>query len=147
MLHDSPAPLRSTDLLAAVLPLISPDEQIGAWIRGGRRWLRLRSARRFLLAASDLGFLLRRCNRIAIRYRSRIVAVSAERLIAWRTLRIVTGATDLPGIEQLSSLIPALETRGPLIDVPIGLGGPEEALAACVAARVPVVASWIAYRD
>jgi hypothetical protein len=75
------------------------------------------------------------------------VVVDAERLIAWRTLRIVIGATDLPGVDELKALIPHLEARGPRIDVPIGLDGPEEALAACVAARVPVVASWIAYRD
>jgi hypothetical protein len=76
-----------------------------------------------------------------------VVVVDAERLIAWRTLRIVVGATDLPGVEELKTLIPQLEARGSRIDVPIGLGGTEEALAACVAARVPVVASWIAYRD
>ena len=147
MLQGSPAPLLGTDLLAGVLLLASSGEQIGVWIRGGKRLLCLRSARRFLLAASDLGFLLRRCGRIVIRHRDRVVVVDAERLIAWRTLRIVTGATDLPGVEELKTLIPQLEVRGPRIDVPIGLGRPEEALAACVAARVPVVASWIAYRD
>lgn len=147
MLHGSPAPLLGSDLLAAVLPLVSPGEQIGVWIRSGRRLLRLRSAHRCLLAGSDLGLLLRRCSRIAIRHRDLVVVVDAERLIAWRTLRIVIGATDLPGVEELKTLIPQLEARGPRIDVPIGLDGPEEALAACVAARVPVVASWIAYRD
>ena len=109
--------------------------------------LRLRSARRSVLAGSDLGGLLRRCNRIAIRHQHRVEVVDAERLIAWRTLRIVTGCTDLPGVEQLRMLIPRLQARGSQIEVPIGLGGPEETLAACVAARVPVVASWIAYRD
>ena len=147
MLQGSPSPLLAADLLTSVLPLARPGELIGAWMRGCRRLLRLRSARRALLAGSDLGVLLRRCNRVAIRHRSQLLVVDAERLIAWRTLRIVTGATDLPGVEQLRMLIPRLEARGSRIDVPIGLGAPEEALAACVAARVPVVASWIAYRD
>jgi hypothetical protein len=147
MSQGSPAPLLPADVLSAVLPLIPPGGVAGAWLRGCRRLLHVRSAGQSLLVCSDLGLLLRRCNRIAIRHRQRVVVVEAERLIAWRTLRIVTGATELPGVEQLRRLIPRLEARGSRIDVPIGLGGPEEALAACVAARVPVVASSITYRD
>jgi hypothetical protein len=147
MPQGSPAPLLTTDVLTAILPLVHPGELAGAWLRGCSRLLRLRSAGRFLLVCSDLGVLLRRCNLIAIRHEKRVVVVDAERLIAWRTLRIVTGATELPGVEQLRTLIPRLEARGSLIDVPIGLGAPEEALAACVTARVPVVASSITYRD
>jgi hypothetical protein len=147
MVQRSPSPLLATDVLTAVVSLVCPGELIGAWVRGCRRLLHLRSAGRSILAGSDLGLLLRRCNRIAIRHRDEIVVVTAEQLIAWRTLRIVTGATDMPGVEQLRSLVPQLEARGSRIDVPIGRGAPEETLAACVAARVPVLASWIAYRD
>ena len=74
------------------------------------------------------------------------MAVDAEELIAWRTLRIVTGVPYLPEIARLRSLVPALEVSGARLAVRLGLAGPEEALAACVAARVPVVASWIEYR-
>jgi hypothetical protein len=147
MSQGSPAPLLATDVLTAILPLVHPGGLTGAWLRGCRRLLRLRSAGRSLLVCSDLGVLLRRCNLIAIRHGKRVVVVDAERLIAWRTLRIVTGATELPGVEQLRRLIPRLEARGSFIDVPIGLGGPEKALAACMAVGVPVVASSITYRD
>lgn len=81
-----------------------------------------------------------------MRDRHRVVAVEADYLIAWRTLRIVTGAPYLPGLEHLRLLLPELEVRGARLAVPIGLGPPEEALAACMAARVPVFASWVEYR-
>ena len=142
-----PSPLHPAGLLTAVLALARSGELIGVWVRGCRRLLRLRSAGRSLLVGSDLGVLLRRCNRIAIHHRESMLVVEAERLIAWRTLRIVTGATDLPEVEQLRVLIPRLEARGSRIEVPIGLVTPEETLAACVATGVPVVASWITYRD
>lgn len=147
MLQRSPAPLLATDVLTDVVSLVAPDEPIGAWVRGCRRLLRLRTNGRSILAGQDLGLLLRRCNRIAVRHRGRVVVFAAEHLIAWRTLRIVTGATDMPGVEELKGIIPELQKSGSRIDVPIGLGAPEETLAACVAARVPVMASWITYRD
>ena len=147
MLHGSPSPLPSTVLLPELLALARPGDLLGAWIRGSGRLLRLRLERRFLLAGSDLGALLRRCSRIAVRHRDQTVVVDAERLIAWRTLRIVTGAADLPGMEQLRVLIPDLQVHGSRIEAPIGVTTSEEVLAACVAARVPVVASWVAYRD
>lgn len=147
MLPRSPAPLLATDILTDLVSLVEPGELIGAWVRGCRRLLRLRSTGRSILAGPDLGFLLRRCNRIAIRHGGRVVVLAADHLIAWRTLRIVTGATELPRVEELKGIIPGLQKSGSRIDVPIGLGAPEETLAACVAARVPVIASWIAYRD
>jgi hypothetical protein len=90
--------------------------------------------------------LLRRCNRIAVRAGGGPTVVEAECLIAWRTLRIVTGSPYLPRLDRLRWLVPELEARGSHIVVPIGLDAPEEALAACVAAGVPVLASWIEYR-
>jgi hypothetical protein len=146
MCQGAPSQLLPTARLTAVLAVARPGELLGVWARGGRRALRLRVNRRALLIGADLGALLRRCNRIAIRYRGRAVVVEAEGLIAWRTLRIVTGTPYLLELERLRFLVPDLEVSGTRLTLPLGLGGPEEALAACIAARVPVVASWIEYR-
>lgn len=146
MCQGAPSQLLPTARLTAVLALARPGELLGVWARGCRRALCLRVNRRALLIGADLGALLRRCNRIAIRCRAGIVAVEAEGLIAWRTLQIVTGTPYLPELDRLRFLVPDLKVSGMRLTLPLGLGGPEEALAACVAARVPVAASWIEYR-
>jgi len=146
MCQGAPSQLLPAARLRAVLALARPGELLGVWARGGRRALRLRINRRALLIGADLGMLLRRCDRLAIRCRDRAVAVEAEGLIAWRTLQVVTGTPYLPELDRLRFLVPDLEVSGTRLTLRLGLGGPEEALAACVAARVPVVASWIDYR-
>ena len=75
-----------------------------------------------------------------------VTALEAQCLIAWRTLQIFTGTPFLPHVDRLRALYPELVIHGDRIGVPIGLGHPEEALAACAAARVPVVSTWIDYR-
>jgi hypothetical protein len=147
MVPGPPSPLLRSDRLAAVLALAAPGQLIGIWLRECSPALRLRCACRSLLASSDLGFLLRHCNHIVVRHCNHLKAVEAHRLIAWRTLRIVTGETDLPGLDELRTLIPRFHASKSRIDVPLALGTPEEALAACVAARVPVVGSCITYCD
>ncbi len=146
MLHGAPSQLLPAILLHRLLALARPGELLGAWIRRGRHALRLRAEGRSLLAGSDLGALLRRCNRIAIRHHGEVLVVEAERLIAWRTLQVVAGTPYLPDQRELQALFPELEIRGSSFMLPIGLCSPEEALAACIAAKVPVVASWIEYR-
>ena len=142
----APSPLLPAARLTTVLGFARPGEQLGVWARGGRRALRLRVNRRALLISADLGVLLRQCNRIAIRCWGQAVVVEAEGLIAWRTLQIVTGTPYLPELDRLRFLVPDLKVSGTRLTLTLGLGGPEEVLAACVAARVSVVASWIEYR-
>ena len=146
MCQGTPSRLLPAVRLAAVLGYARPGELLGVWTRGARHTLRLRINRRALLIGADLGALLRQCNRIAIRCRGRSVVVEAESLIAWRTLRIVAGTPCLRELDRLRFLLPGLEVSGKRLMLPLGLDGPEEALAACVAAGVPVVASRIEYR-
>jgi hypothetical protein len=146
MLPGAPSQLLPTVLLPTVLALARPGELLGAWLRGCRRPLRLRAPGRSLLAGANLGSLLCHCPRVAIRDGGGVQVLAAECLIAWRTLQIVTGAPYLPSLDQLQALYPGLKIRGTRIAVPLGLGTPEEALAACAAGRVPVAASWIDYR-
>ncbi len=146
MLPGAPCQLLPRVSLLAVLGHARPGELLGVWLRGCPRPLRLRAARCALLASADLGLLLRRCGRVAVRDGGRIVALDAQRLIGWRTLQIVIGAPFLPGLEDLRVLFPNLRVTSGRIAVPLGLGSAEEALALCAAERLPVLASWIDYR-
>jgi hypothetical protein len=146
MLPGAPCQLLPRVSLLAVLGHARPGELLGVWLRGCPRPLRLRAARCALLASADLGLLLRRCGRVAVRDGGRIAVLDAQRLIGWRTLQIVIGAPFLPRLEDLRVLFPDLRVTSGRIAVPLGLGSAEEALALCAAERLPVLASWIDYR-
>ncbi len=142
----APSRLLPVTGLEEVLAFARPGEVLGVWVRGGRYPLFLRINRRALMIGADLGALLRRCNRIAIRWRGRSAVAEAEHLIAWRTLRIVAGTPCLPRLDRLRALVPGLKVSEPCLTLALGLDGPEEVLAACIAAGVSVVASRIEYR-
>ena len=146
MLPGAPCQLLPRVSLLAVLAHARPGELLGVWLRGCPRPLRLRAARCALLASADLGLLLRRCGRVAVREGGRIAALDAQRLIGWRTLQIVVGAPFLPGLEDLRVLFPDLRVTSGRIAVPLGQGSAEEALALCAAERLPVLATWVDYR-
>jgi hypothetical protein len=146
MLPGAPCQLLPRVSLLAVLGHARPGELLGAWLRGCTRPLRLRAARRALLASGDLGLLLRRCGRVAVRDAGRLAVMDGQRLIGWRTLQIVTGAPFLPGLDELRLLFPGLRVSGGRIAVPLGSGSAEEALGLCAAERLPVLATWIDYR-
>jgi hypothetical protein len=99
---------------------------------------------RVLLAATDLGYLLRRCGRVLLRVSGAPTVLPADQLIAWRTLQVVVGTPYLPHV--VGALPPGSSLQGTRLSVPIGLEGAEETLAACLAAQLPVTASWIEYR-
>ena len=146
MLPGAPCQLLPRVSLLAVLSHARPGELLGAWLRGCTRPLRLRAARRALLASADLGLLLRRCGRVAVRDGGQLAVLDGQRLIGWRTLQIVTGAPFLPELDQLRLLFPGLRICGGRIRVPLGSGSAEEVLGLCAAERLPVLASWIDYR-
>jgi hypothetical protein len=146
MLPGAPSRLDGSFPLRRALAFAHPGDLLGAWVRVGRRPLRLRAGGCALLAADDLGWLLRRAARVLVRHGGRPVALEAERLIAWRTLQIIVGAPYLPQVHELRRLYPELRAAGRRLALPLGLDGAEPALAACAAARVPVAASWIDYQ-
>jgi len=147
MLPGAPSRLPSTFPLRRALGLAHPGEPLGAWVRTGRWPLHLRAGGRALLASADLAYLLRRCPRVLVRDGVRPTILDAERLIAWRTLQIVVGAPYLPDVRELRAMFPGLRVAQGRIALPLGLDGAEPALAACAAARLPVAATWIEYRD
>jgi hypothetical protein len=99
-----------------------------------------------LLASTDLGYLLRRCDRVVLRVHERLVALPSETVIAWRTLQVALGAPYLPRVHALHDAFPSLTVAEGRLSFPIGLDAAEPALAACAAARLPVSATWIDYR-
>jgi hypothetical protein len=149
MFPGSPARLRPGTTLHAILPLARPGFALGVWIRGCPRPAALRclgpGGSRHLLAADDLGYLLRRCSHVAVRDGERIAPVPSAVLLRWRVLEIVLAAPYLPPPRQLRALFPSARVREGVLALPLGLGSPEEALAVCAEARLPVAESRIAY--
>lgn len=144
----SPAPLLPSSPLASVLGPGCRGERIGAWLRGiGPRtrvgYVPAKGVR--LALSADLGALLRRCDRIAVRLGARPVLLAAEELIRLRVLEVVLGLPYLPAAERLRTLYPGLRIREGVLALPIGPDSPEEALGLCAADRIPVVASRIRY--
>ena len=147
MLPGAPSRLTPSFPLRRALDLTHLGERLGVWVRMGRWPLCLRASGRALLASADLGYLLRRCARVLVRSAAGPTVLDAERLIAWRTLQIVVGAPYLPQVRELRGIYPGLRIADGRLALPLGLDGAEPALAACAAARLPVAATWIEYRD
>jgi hypothetical protein len=149
MFPGSPARLRPAVPLHALLPLAHPGVVLGIWLRGCVRPAAIRcrgpGGLRHLLAAEDLGYLLRRCGEVAVRDGERVTPVPAALLVGWRVLEIVLAAPYLPAPDQLRALFPTARVREGVLALPIGLGSAEEALAACAVERLPVAATRIAY--
>ncbi|MGH7525117.1 MAG: hypothetical protein ACREMX_00275 [Gemmatimonadales bacterium] len=132
-----------------MLRLAGPGESLGVWVRMAGSAVELACSGRIgpngLLLSGDLGYLLRRTGRVAVRDGDQVVVAPAERLIGWRALQVVLGAPYLPPPPQLRALFPEIRVRGPTISLPIGLGSAEEALAIFAAEGIPVVATRIEY--
>jgi len=147
MLPGAVSRLPSALPLRRALAHAHPGDPLGAWVRVSRWPLHLRAGGRALLAGHDLGYLIRRCARVLVSRGGRAAALTAEQLIAWRTLQIAIASPYVPAVEQLRALHPRLRVTPGRIALPLGLDGAEEALAFCAAARIPVSATWIEYQD
>jgi hypothetical protein len=149
MFSGPPLPLSPDLLLSQLLAHARPHDTLGAWVRGSIRQLHLHHFRDMLrthvLVSSDLGFLLGRCARVAVREEERVVVLEAETVIQWRALQVVTSTPYLPGLERLRVLFPRLQATERGFLVPVQAQSPEGVLARCLAAGVSVVASRIVY--
>jgi hypothetical protein len=150
MFSGPPLPLQSDLPLNALLDQIRTSEILGAWVRGAAHRLPLRetarSTGRQLLVSDDLGFLLGRCNRIALREGFRTVFLDAGRIIQWRTLQVITALPHLPRVERLSQLFPGVVYCGAAgLLIPISAKSPEQVLAECLAIGMQVTGSRVVY--
>jgi hypothetical protein len=98
-----------------------------------------------VLASSDLGFLLGRCSRVAVREGERTIVLASETVIRWRALQVATATPHLPGLERLEAMFPGLRNSTDGCLVPVRDESPEEVLAMFVAEGVRVAASRIVY--
>jgi hypothetical protein len=149
MFSGPPLPLSSDLPLNFLLDNVRPSETLGAWVRHSTQRLILHDTIRGggrILVSADLGFLLGRCNRVALRERSAPVILEAETVIEWRTLQVITGLPHLPGVERLVQQFPDIIRCGSLgFLIPIPVRSPEEVLAECLANGIDVSGSRVVY--
>jgi hypothetical protein len=98
-----------------------------------------------VLASGDLGLLLDRCERVALRQGDQAVVLETETIIEWRALQVATALPCLPGIERLGELFPGLRIHPTSILVPLHTRSPEDVLSCCIAEGIPVAGSRIVY--
>ena len=138
-------PLRELVALGATVP-----GTLGVWLRGVVPPMRLcavaHGQRCQLLLSGDLGLLLGRCSRVAIREARRPLVLEANEIIHWRALQVVTGAPHLPSLERLAEVFPGARIGLSGFSVPLPSGTPEEVLADCVAHEIEVKGSRIVYQ-
>jgi hypothetical protein len=99
-----------------------------------------------VLIAGDLGLLLQRCARVAVREGADVVLLESELLIQWRALQVVTGTPYLPCPHRLKELFPDSEIDDVGFHVPTRSCPPEAVLADCLTHGIPVAATHIIYR-
>ena len=148
MFSGPPLPLSPNLSLRQLFALAGEPGTLGAWVRSSVRSLHLYEiaghACRVLLSP-DLGFLLARCNRVALREGDQPVVLGTDVLIQWRALQVSTATPFLPGLERLRRVFPDLQVTMDTVVVPLGTRTPEEVLARCLAERVPVKRSRLLY--
>jgi hypothetical protein len=150
MLSGPPLPLHHDIPLHQLLAYASQPGTLGAWVRGSVRTLHLYESSSGpayrLLTGPDLGQLLSRCDRVALREGTDLIVLDAETVICWRVLQVVTATPHLPSLERLNELFPGaqLDTWG--FEVAISGGAPEHVLAECLTHGIPVRESRIVYR-
>ena len=150
MFPGPPLPLRPDLPLRQLRSVLSSERNVGAWFSGSARWLRLYARSpgwcSDVLISADLGFLLRRCNRVVVRQGLCAVLLECELLIQWRALRVVTAAPYLPCPERLQELFPGCEIHDTGFHVPTRNCPPEAVLAECLSEGIPVAETRIIYR-
>ncbi len=149
MFHGPPLPLSPDVPLSSLLACAGPKEPLGAWVKCGpvplQVYLLPHTSRCLVLASSDLGFLVGRCGRVAIREGDRTVVLPTETLIHWRALQVATATPYLPGLERLRALFPGLYAVQNYWSIPVHTRSPEEVLATCVAEGVRIAGSRVVY--
>ncbi len=149
MFSGPPLPLPPDLPLRHLWPHTRASGSLGAWMRGSLRRFRFYNTSDNycgpILVNADLGFLLGRCSRIALREQTELVVLETDVLIQWRALQVVTGSPYLPGLERLNNVFPGAQLSPAGFQVPIPTGSPEEVLAECVAHGIQVAGSRIIY--
>jgi len=100
-----------------------------------------------MLLSEDLGWLLGRCGHIAVREGQRPRILSADQLIEWRALQVITGCPHLDCGESWQRIFPGAYPESTGFGVPVGSRPPQEVLADCLAHGIEVKGTRITYRS
>jgi hypothetical protein len=150
MLSGPPLPLPQDIPLHQFLAFARPPGTLGAWVRGSVLALHLYDVAgggsHRLLVGPDLGYLLARCSRIALRAGTASVVLESDAVIRWRVLQVITATPHLPSLERLNEIFPEAHPTGSGFDVAISSRAPEPVLAECLTHGIPVRESRIVYR-
>lgn len=149
MFDGPPLPLSPHTPISQLLSLAGPSGVFGVWIRARIHRLHIYDVNRrrlcSLLVSHDLGYLLGRCSRVALREGERTRVLPADMVIHWRALQVSTALPHLPGIESLLAEFPDLESSVTELLIPLGFSSPEEVLARCSGQGVRITGSRIVY--
>jgi hypothetical protein len=149
MFTGPPLPLPTEFPLRQLIPLINDKQHAGAWVRdsGPAHRLTITAGGRCIaiLIGQDLGELLRGCTQLVLRAGSCPVCVTAEAVIQWRALQVVTAIPHLPSLERLKQIFPDAEIEAGGFRVPTQHHSAEEVLANCVLHGIPVMESRVVY--
>jgi hypothetical protein len=149
MFQGPPLPLSPDLPLSTLLSIATAAEPLGAWVRAAKRQLQLyRVPARIslgVLVSPDLGFLLGRCARVALRAGEHTVVLRTDAVIQWRALQVVTATPYLSGLERFQGLFPGMQATANGFVVPLMGESPEAVLAGCAAQKIAVVASEVVY--
>ena len=149
MFTGAPLPLSPDVPLSYLLALTNHADPLGAWVSACRRrvWIyrRTEPTVRRVFASSDLGLLLGRCGRVAVRQGRHVKVLPSEAVIHWRALQVATATPYLPGLERMQALFPGLYRTSSGFRVPLRTESAEEVLARCVSEGLRVTGSRVVY--
>jgi hypothetical protein len=149
MLSGSPLPLSQDIPLHQLLTCASHPGTLGAWVRSSARTVLLYEAVlgsiRHLLIGPDLGHLLGRCDRIALRLEAQPVVLDAGAIVRSRAMQVITASPYLSGLDRLRALFPGLESSATGLMVPLSTCPPEQVMAELLASGVQIVGTSIVY--
>jgi hypothetical protein len=151
MFAGPPLPLHPGVPLQQLVALSSRTPGVlGVWLRRVSRPIGLhaaspcRSCR--MLLSDDLGWLLGRCGHIALREGQRPRILTADQLIGWRALQVITGCPHLDSSESWQRIFPGAYSESSGFGVPVASRPPQEVLADCLAHGIEVKGTRIIYR-
>ena len=148
MFVGAPRPLSSDVTLDTLLGWAGSDP-LGAWVRGAGARFRIYRLRAdpapVVLASANLGFLLGRYARVAVRDGELTTVLSSDMLIQWRALQVATATPYLPDFGRFRQQFPSVRATPHGFAVALREASPEEILAHCVAQGIRVVGSVISY--
>jgi hypothetical protein len=152
MLNGPLLPLLPEYPLAQLVGLIDTRdarEPLGAWLAGVDGAISLCVTARGrccrMLLSSDLGLLLARCTRVAVRQESQSHVLTTEAIMRLRTLEVGIAKGSAQHPERLQQIFPGTVLEGAGIRIPLQSVRPEVVLAECVTHGLTVTESRITY--